>query len=47
MPAMLKALNTSVSMPKNCCSMPFKMPDLGASNRIQAMFFMIVGIKIG
>ena len=47
MPAMLKALKTSVSMPKNCCSIPLRIPERGASRRIQAMFFMIGGIRIG
>jgi hypothetical protein len=44
---MLKALNTSVSIPKYSCSIPFKIPDLGARRRIQAIFFMIGGIKSG
>ncbi len=47
MPAMLKALKTSVSIPRNCCSMPLRMPERGASSKIQAMFFMIGGIRIG
>ncbi len=44
---MVNALKTGVSMPRNCCNIPFKMPDLGANNKIQAIFFMIVGNKIG
>ena len=47
MPPMVNALKTGVSIPKNCCSIPLRMPDRGASSKIHAMFFMIGGIKIG
>ena len=46
-PRRFYALNTGVSMPKNCCSMPFKIPERGASSKTQAMFFMIGGINSG
>ena len=43
----MNALKIGVSIPKNCCIIPFRIPERGASSKIHAMFFMIGGIKIG